>query len=98
MQKFGLAVEQPAQIQKAPINIKWQQILFRILPHRFHSLLGQLNKGTNFLQVSPREIKNLKAGGTTRSRGAGKFFKRNKRGDWYNVYFSVPLLLCFMIK
>ena len=64
---------------KSPDNYHCKQILFRILPHIFHSLVVQLNKSTNFLQVSARKISNIIIKALKRA-GGWKNFLKNKLG------------------
>ena len=60
--KFGLTVQQPTHT-KCRDKHHCKQILFGILTHIFHSLVGYLNKSTNFLKISPRKIENIMSGG-----------------------------------
>ena len=59
-----------------------KQILFGTLPRVSHSLLGKLNKSSNFLQVSPRKIENLICGVLIRA-GGWKIFRKSKQGDGF---------------
>ena len=65
--KFGLAVQQPAQIQEATITITGSKY-FSESCHKY-SLLGLLNKSTNVLQARPRKIENVISGALVKAGG-----------------------------
>ena len=82
-------MQQLAQIQKAWSNITASK-RFGILPYKFHSLFGYLNKSTNFLQISLKKIENLINGGPNESGGFGEFFEKICVRDVYSEPSSIP--------
>ena len=80
--KFGLAVQQPAQIQKAHIEIIASKYVLECCHvYLIHSSLGQLYHSSQlFCRLSPRKIEIIISRGAVVRAGGWKIFEKNLLG------------------
>ena len=79
---FGLTVQQPVQIQNAPINVNGN-IYFSESTTIISFSIWVTQQSSNFLQASFRQIDNLISEGLTKGEGLENFFKKLSEGEAY---------------